>query len=60
MLALAGVTASLQIRQDKMRPNEQKRHCGSNRKLCEHTGWRPVIPFEQSLHDLLKSWKVIE
>jgi GDP-4-dehydro-6-deoxy-D-mannose reductase len=57
MLELAGVKASVNCVADKVRPNEQTRHCGSNRKLCEDTGWRPSIPFEQSLRDLLESWK---
>jgi GDP-4-dehydro-6-deoxy-D-mannose reductase len=57
MLELADVKASVNCVADKVRPNEQTRHCGSNRKLCEDTGWRPSIPFEQSLRDLLESWK---
>ena len=59
MLELAGVKASVMTANDKIRPNEQRRHYGSNRKLCEHTGWRPAIPFERSLQDLLKSWKIV-
>jgi GDP-4-dehydro-6-deoxy-D-mannose reductase len=58
MLEIAGVKASICVQQDKVRPNEQRRHCGSNRKLREDTGWAPRIPFEQSLTDLLHSWKV--
>lgn len=56
MLELAGVQASVARVDERVRPNEQKRHCGSNRKLCEDTGWRPSVPFEQSLRDLLDSW----
>ena len=39
MLSLSGVKATVQAKHEKMRPNEQKRHCGSNRKLCDDTGW---------------------
>jgi GDP-4-dehydro-6-deoxy-D-mannose reductase len=56
MLELAGVSASVKSMNDRVRPNEQTRHFGSNRKLCEDTGWAPSVPFEQSLRDLLDSW----
>lgn len=56
MLELAGVSASVKSINDKVRPNEQTRHFGSNRKLCEDTGWAASVPFEQSLRDLLDSW----
>ena len=56
MLELSGVRAAVKIVSDKVRPNEQTRHFGSNRKLCDHTGWAPSISFEQSLKDLLHSW----
>jgi GDP-4-dehydro-6-deoxy-D-mannose reductase len=56
MLELAGVKASVTRVHERIRPNEQMRHCGSNRKLCEDTGWRPSVSFEQSLRDLLESW----
>jgi len=59
MLSLSCVKASVQTKHEKMRPNEQKRHCGSNRKLCDDTGWAPRIDFGRSLHDLLASWKVL-
>lgn len=59
MLALSGVNASIQTDEQKLRPNEQRRHCGSNQKLRADTAWRPQISFEQSLRDLLRSWKLI-
>lgn len=59
MLSMSGVKAEVQAKHEKMRPNEQRRHCGSNRKLCDDTGWAPRIDFGQSLHDLLESWKVL-
>ena len=59
MLQITGIQASVQERAEKRRPNEQRRHYGSNRKLCEDTGWQPRIDFEQSLRDLLASWDLI-
>lgn len=59
MLALAGVTASVNVDKHKIRPNEQTRHFGSNHKLRERTQWQPRIAFEQSLRDLLHSWGIL-
>lgn len=59
MLEIAGVNAAIIVAQDKLRPNEQRRHYGSNRKLCDDTRWRAEISFEQSLQDLLQSWTLI-
>ena len=59
MLSLSGVKATVQAKHEKMRPNEQKRHCGSNRKLCDDTGWAARVAFGRSLQDLLASWKVL-
>ena len=58
MLELSGVKASVQIAKGKLRPNEQRRHCGSNSKLREHTNWTPRIAFEDSLRELLKGWNL--
>jgi GDP-4-dehydro-6-deoxy-D-mannose reductase len=59
MLRMAGVTASVNVSKDRLRANEQTRHYGSNRKLCEDTGWQPRIAFEQSLRDVLHSWEIV-
>lgn len=59
MLELVGIDAEIRLAEGKLRPNEQKRHCGSNRKLCDDTGWQPRIAFEDSLRDLLRSWSLI-
>jgi GDP-4-dehydro-6-deoxy-D-mannose reductase len=59
MLEMAEVRASVSIARDRIRPNEQTRHYGSNRKLCEDTGWHPRLAFEQSLRDLLHSWEIL-
>ena len=59
MLRQAGVSAPVNLAKDKVRPNEQTRHYGSNRKLCEDTGWQPRIEFDKSLRDLLHSWEIL-
>ena len=30
---------------------------GDNTKFCKQTGWKPEIPFEQTLKDLLEYWR---
>lgn len=59
MLELAGVPAEIGVSEDKLRPNEQLRHWGSNRKLCDDTGWKPRVAFELSLADLMRSWNLL-
>jgi GDP-4-dehydro-6-deoxy-D-mannose reductase len=60
MLELSGVKAEIKVMEQKVRRNEQRRHCGSNEKLRQATGWTPAIPFEQALQDLLASWKILK
>jgi len=52
-------TARIEVRQDpdRMRPSDVPRRVGDARKLRQHTGWEPVIPFEQSLLDILNDWR---
>jgi GDP-4-dehydro-6-deoxy-D-mannose reductase len=53
MCAIAGV--SPQIHQDpaRMRPAEQRRMVADASKLRAHAGWAPIVPFEQTLQDIL-------
>lgn len=53
MCQLAGVVA--QVHQDpaKLRPAEQRRMVADARLLAADTGWRPLIPFETTLSDIL-------
>jgi GDP-4-dehydro-6-deoxy-D-mannose reductase len=53
MCQLAGV--SPEIRQDpaKLRPAEQRRMVADASLLTADTGWRPLIPFETTLSDIL-------
>lgn len=57
MCAIAGVDP--EIRQDaaRMRPAEQRRMVADAGKLRADTGWRPLVPFEQTLQDILSEAK---
>ncbi len=60
LLHLAGVTATVVHRKDRVRPNEQLRVWGSFEKLKKHTGWSPQIPIEKTLRDTLEYWDARE
>jgi GDP-4-dehydro-6-deoxy-D-mannose reductase len=53
MLAIAEIDATVISSGELLRPFEQKRMVGKNAKLIASTGWRPSIPFDQTLRDIL-------
>jgi GDP-4-dehydro-6-deoxy-D-mannose reductase len=53
----AGVPVRLAPKPDLMRPTEQRRMLGSYERLSRRTGWRPEVPIEQSLSDILEYWQ---
>ena len=42
---------------DRMRPSDVDVLIGDNRKFKKVTGWRPTIPFEKTMEDLLNYWR---
>jgi GDP-4-dehydro-6-deoxy-D-mannose reductase len=56
LLALCGVDVEVRVDPKRLRPNEQKRMCGSHEKLTQATSWRPTVPIETSLRDLWTYW----
>lgn len=51
--------SSIAIEQDpaKFRPVDMNTFTASSSKFAEATGWRPEIPFEQTLRDTLDYWR---
>jgi GDP-4-dehydro-6-deoxy-D-mannose reductase len=41
----------------RMRPSDVEILIGDNSKFCKQTGWKPEIPFEKTLKDLLDYWR---
>ena len=41
-----------------VRPSDNRAIIGSNEKISAETGWRPEIPLDRSLGDILLDWKV--
>lgn len=57
LLERAGVQAILRTDQGLVRPHEQRRMVGDNTKLRKATGWKPSMPFSQTLDDVLRDWE---
>ncbi|MEA3375970.1 MAG: GDP-mannose 4,6-dehydratase [Chloroflexota bacterium] len=51
--------AEIQVERDpeRYRPVDVPLVYGSAEKFHNHTGWRPQIPFEETLHDTLEYWR---
>ena len=49
----------IKVRQDpkRLRPSDVMRLLGDSTKFRKATGWRPKIPFTQTLEDLLNYWR---
>jgi GDP-4-dehydro-6-deoxy-D-mannose reductase len=49
----------IEVRQDpeRMRPSDVPILLGDNSKFREATGWRPEIPFDQTLADIMEYWR---
>ncbi|OQA91056.1 MAG: GDP-6-deoxy-D-mannose reductase [Elusimicrobia bacterium ADurb.Bin231] len=49
----------VEVKQDpaRMRPSDVQILLGDNTKFSKQTGWKPEIPFEKTLEDLLNYWR---
>ncbi len=57
---LLGMTkVKIEVRQDRLRlrPSDVPVLLGDRSKFTKATGWEPVIPFEQTLQDMLDFWR---
>lgn len=52
-------TLKIEVKQDptRMRPSDVMILWGDNTKFSNQTGWKPEIPFEQTMKDLLDYWR---
>jgi len=57
LIALSNV--DLEIKQDptRLRPSDVELLIGSSEKFQKETGWKPEIPFDKTLKDLLDYWR---
>lgn len=56
MCQLAGVSVMIQMDSERFRHSEQRRVCGSNRKIMETTEWFPAHSMDQTLTAILDDW----
>jgi GDP-mannose 4,6-dehydratase len=48
----------VEVDPDRLRPIDADLQVPDTTKFTQHTGWRPEIPFEQTIRDLLDYWRV--
>ncbi|MNG10481.1 GDP-6-deoxy-D-mannose reductase [compost metagenome] len=58
-LLLSMSTVQVKVEQDpaRMRPSDVEILLGDASKFMSHTGWKPEIPFEKTMRDLLDYWR---
>ncbi len=56
-LTLSNVKVTIKQDPARMRPSDVPVLIGDNTKFVKATGWKPEIPFEQTLTDLLNYWR---
>jgi GDP-4-dehydro-6-deoxy-D-mannose reductase len=57
MIDAAGVNVEIRIDPGRFRPTDANYIRGNNSKIKDVTGWRPEIPIETTLQDLLAFWE---
>jgi GDPmannose 4,6-dehydratase len=59
LLSLSPMKDRITVETDpaRLRPIDADLQVPDTRKFCEHTGWSPRIPFEQTMADLLQYWR---
>jgi GDP-4-dehydro-6-deoxy-D-mannose reductase len=56
LVTQSGVSVSIEVAPELLRPVDQPLLVGSCERLHAATGWAPAIPLEQTLRDLLAFW----
>jgi GDP-mannose 4,6-dehydratase len=59
LISLSSLSDSLEIEIDesRLRPIDADLQVPDTRKFREHTGWEPVIPYQETILDLLNYWR---
>jgi GDP-4-dehydro-6-deoxy-D-mannose reductase len=57
LLSLSPVKARIEVDPARLRPSDVPILLADSSRFVALTGWRPVIPFEQTLRDLLDYWR---
>jgi GDP-4-dehydro-6-deoxy-D-mannose reductase len=57
LLSLSSNQIEVKVDPQRLRPSDVPVLLGDNTKFCSQTGWKPTIPFKQTLSDLLNYWR---
>ncbi len=57
MSELLNIDISVEVNPALIRPNENKKIIGSYEKIKKGLGWKPMIPIEKSLADIIAYWQ---
>lgn len=57
LIALSGAEITVTVDPDRLRPSSIPRAAGSSDRLTQATGWRPRIPFNETLAKLMAYWR---
>ncbi|GAA4841636.1 GDP-mannose 4,6-dehydratase [Paenibacillus vulneris] len=58
LLALSKVQIEIKEDESRLRPSDVEILLGDYTKFHQQTGWKPGIPFDQTLEDLLNYWRM--
>ncbi|MBN1551661.1 GDP-mannose 4,6-dehydratase [bacterium] len=57
LLGFTDVKIDIQEDKDRLRPSDVPILLGDNKKFIRATGWKPTIPFQQTLKDIIDYWR---
>ena len=57
LIEISGLSVTIEIDPNRLRPIDADLQVPDTSKFNSHTGWKPVITFEQTMSDLLNYWK---
>ncbi len=57
LLSFSKIKPEIKEDPDRMRPSDVPVLIGDNSKFVSKTGWKPEIPFEKTMEDLLNYWR---
>ncbi|TGP56910.1 NAD-dependent epimerase/dehydratase family protein [bacterium M00.F.Ca.ET.230.01.1.1] len=59
LIAQSGIDIEVRADPERLRPNEMPVACGDASKARERLNWMPLVPFEQTIADVLGYWRRI-
>jgi GDP-4-dehydro-6-deoxy-D-mannose reductase len=57
LIDLSTAEVTIEVDPERLRPSDVETLVGDSSKFREETGWEPLVPWEQTLRDLLEYWR---